>query len=55
MVREADRLAIKLKERLPEDYPVGMGQVMLSALNDKRAAYTRPPGRAFSGAATAPT
>ncbi|GAB3765447.1 hypothetical protein GCM10028796_22740 [Ramlibacter monticola] len=45
MVREADRLAVKLKARLPEDYPVGLGQVMLSALNDKRAAYTRPPGR----------
>jgi len=46
MVRETDRLAAKLKERLPEDYPVGLGQVMLSALNDKRAAYSRPPGRA---------
>ena len=46
MVRETDRLAAKLKTRLPDDYPVGLGQVMLSALNDKRAAFSRPKGRA---------
>ena len=46
MVREADRLAVKLKTRLPDDYPVGLGQVMLSALNDKRAAYAKPARRA---------
>jgi hypothetical protein len=46
MVRETDRLAAKLKERLPDDYPVGLGQMMLGALNDKRAAYAKPPGRA---------
>jgi hypothetical protein len=46
MVRETDRLAAKLKQRLPDDYPVGLGQMMLSALNDKRSSYTKPPGRA---------
>jgi len=46
MVRETDRLAAKLKDRLPEDYPVGLGQVMLSALSDKRASYAKPAGRA---------
>ena len=46
MVRETDRLAARLKDRLPDDYPVGLGQVMLSALNDKRAAHTRPRGTA---------
>jgi hypothetical protein len=46
MVRETDRLAARLKERLPEDYPVGLGQMMLGTLNDKRAAYARPAGRA---------
>ncbi len=45
MVRETDRLAAKLKQRLPDDYPVGLGQMMLGALNDKRAAYAKPPGR----------
>ena len=46
MVREADRLAVKLKARLPDDYPVGLGQVMLGALKDKRAAHGRPPAPA---------
>lgn len=45
MVRETDQVAVKLKDRLPEDYPVGLGQVMLSALNDKRATYAKRPGR----------
>jgi hypothetical protein len=45
MVREADRLAARLKDRLPDDYPVGLGQVMLSALNDKRSSYMRPAAR----------
>jgi hypothetical protein len=41
MVREADRLARNLKDRLPDDYPLAVGEVMLGALNDKRAALAR--------------
>jgi hypothetical protein len=45
MVRETERLAAKLKPWLPDDYPLGMGEMMLGALNDKRAAYARLPAR----------
>lgn len=41
MVREADRLARNLKDRLPSDYPAAINQFMVEALNDKRAAYSK--------------
>jgi hypothetical protein len=44
MVREADKLARTLNDRLPDDYPVAVGPMMLGALNDKRAAYAKRPG-----------
>lgn len=43
MVREADRLARNLKDRLPDDYPAAVGPFMLEALNEKRAAYAKRP------------
>ena len=46
MVRETDALAAKLKAKLPDDYPVGLGPMMLGALNDKRASRAKPAGGA---------
>lgn len=45
MVREADRLAHHLKDRVPDDYPMAVGQFMLGALDDKRAAYAKQAAR----------
>jgi len=39
MVREADQVARGLKDRLPGDYPLGLGEYTIGALGEKRAKY----------------
>ena len=44
MVREADTLAHELKDRLPGDYPIGIGADTLAALGEQRRQYTAAGG-----------
>ena len=39
MVGESNQLAQQLKDRLPADYPLAVGEAMMSTLTEKRAQY----------------